>query len=63
MDKTKQIALTSSLNKALTTLLSGFEKCKAWTDIGAWLFKVETTLKEFPSSFIAEKLSLAKRLA
>jgi len=44
-------------------LLSGFEKNKAWTDIGAWLFKVEQTLKEFPSPFISEKLGLAKRLA
>lgn len=63
MDKTKQITQTSQLNKALATLLSSFEKNKAWTDIGAWLFKVEQAMKENPSPFITEKLALAKRLA
>ena len=63
MDKTKQNPQTTQLNKTLASLLNGFEKSKAWTDIGAWLFKVEQAMKDFPSPFIAEKLALAKRLA
>jgi hypothetical protein len=47
----------------LSTYLGIFEKNKEWADIGNWLQKIENILRDFPSPFITEKITFAKRLA
>ncbi|EGR30030.1 n-terminal domain protein [Ichthyophthirius multifiliis] len=59
----KLIPLTSQLNKQFCHLFSLFEKNKTWTDIEKWLFKIEKALKDYPSPFITDKITLYKRLA
>lgn len=52
-----------NLRKQITNSLAAFEKNKEWADVGHWLQKVAKQLEDFPSPYIPDKVTFAKRLA
>ena len=55
-------SITEQLNKALGKALDSFAHNTEWSDIPNWLANVESLLRDYPSPFLGDKISLSKRL-
>ena len=64
MDKGRKFtAVTDNLNKHLQKAMTTFSHNVAWTDINNWLQSVEVYIRENPSPYIGDKITLSKRLS
>jgi len=62
-ERSKKFAgMTEKLNSILGKQLEAFSNSTEWTDISSWLINLESTLRAYPSPFIADKVLLSKRL-
>lgn len=54
--------MTDNLNKHLQKSLTNFSNNVAWADIQNWLLNIEVIIRDNPSPFIGDKITLSKRL-
>jgi hypothetical protein len=55
--------VTDNINKQLQKAMASFANNAAWTDINNWLQRIEDIIRENPSPYIGDKITLSKRLS
>ena len=64
MDKGRKFAaVTDNLNKQLQKAMNSFSNEVDWIGLNNWLQGVEVQIRENPSPFIGDKITLSKRLS